>query len=93
MATTGEINKVVGLAYELGEQVPEVILKGVGAAAEDIVRAAQHQGVAVIKNAELAEQLFRIPIDCPIGRELFEVVAAILAHVFAVNHGAEEQHR
>ncbi|HEX9812070.1 MAG TPA: EscU/YscU/HrcU family type III secretion system export apparatus switch protein [Burkholderiales bacterium] len=77
--------QVVGLKYEIGEGLPRVILKGSGRIAEEILlRRSLINGPPVVENAELAQQLCRLPIDAEIGPELFHLVATVLAHVFAV---------
>lgn len=77
--------QVVGLKYEIGEGLPHVVLKGSGRIAEEILRKRPLvNGPAVVENAELARQLYRLPIDADIGPELFQLVATLLAHVFAV---------
>ena len=77
--------KVVGLKYEPGEGLPQVILKGHGPAAEEIVeRARRGRGPQVVKDEALLKQLYKLPIDAEIGPELFHLVAILLAHVFAV---------
>lgn len=77
--------QVVGLKYELGQRLPQVILKGSGDMAEEILRRRPLvNGPAVVRNTELTEQLYRLPIDAEIGPELFHLVATVLAHVFAV---------
>lgn len=86
--------RVVGLAYEPGENLPQVILKGSGPLAEKLLetRRESGQGPAVVKNETLLASLYRLPIDSAIGPELFHAVAAILAHVLAVDarHKNEE---
>lgn len=77
--------QVVGLRYEVGEGLPQVVLKGSGHIAEEILRKRLLvNGPAVVENAALAQQLYRLPIDAEIGPELFHLVATLLAHVFAV---------
>jgi flagellar biosynthesis protein len=77
--------QVVGLKYDVGERLPQVILKGSGKIADEILRTRPLvNGPAVIENAELAQQLYRLPIDAEIGPELFHLVATLLAHVFAI---------
>ena len=77
--------QVVGLRYDVGERLPQVILKGSGKIAEEILRTRPLvNGPTVIKDAELAQQLYRLPIDAEIGPELFHLVATLLAHVFAI---------
>lgn len=77
--------QVVGLKYEVGAGLPQVVLKGSGRIAEEILRTRSlANGPAVIENAALAQQLYRLPIDAEIGPELFHLVATLLAHVFAI---------
>lgn len=77
--------QVVGLKYEVGQGLPQVILKGSGEMADAILRGRDLvAGPAVVKDAGLVQQLYRLPIDAEIGPELFHLVATVLAHVFAV---------
>jgi type III secretion system FlhB-like substrate exporter len=77
--------QVVGLKYDVGEGLPQVILKGSGKIADEMLRTRPLvNGPTVIENAELAQQLYRLPIDAEIGPELFHLVATLLAHVFAI---------
>jgi type III secretion system FlhB-like substrate exporter len=78
-----DLKKVVGLKYDPAEGVPQVVVKGGGAAAEELLRSRDALGGApVVHDGPLAEQLYRLPMDAPIGPELYELVAALLAHVF-----------
>jgi type III secretion system FlhB-like substrate exporter len=86
--------KVVGLRYEPGQGLPQVILKGAGPLAEEIL---QRRGAGrkppIVKNEALLEQLYRLPIDCEIGPELYRVVAIILVHVFAVEEAMKGEQK
>lgn len=83
--------RVVGIRYEPEEGAPKVILKGAGALAEEILRT-RHPvtGPQVVKNPELLEKLYRLPVDAQIGPELYHLVAIVLAHVFSVEAKARE---
>jgi type III secretion system FlhB-like substrate exporter len=86
--------KVIGLKYEPGGGLPEVILKGYGPVADEIIRRRGLSGKPLlVQHRELAEKLYRLPIDARIGTELFQLVAIILAHVFAVNGEARKENR
>ena len=86
-----DLKKVVGLKYEPGEGVPQVIVKGAGAAAEELLRRRDAlDGPPVVEDRALAEQLYRLPMEAPIGPELFELVAALLAHVFSLEQQIAE---
>jgi type III secretion system FlhB-like substrate exporter len=77
--------QVVGLKYEIGQGLPQVILKGSGPMAEEMLRRRPlTNGPVVVQDAQLAAQLYRLPIDAEIGPELFHLVATLLAHVFAI---------
>lgn len=80
-----EIKRVVGLHYEIGEGLPQVILKGSGRLAEEILRRSDPvNGPHVVKDPELLDKLYRLPLDGEIGPDLYRLVAILLAHVFAV---------
>ncbi len=84
--------KVVGLRYEPQEGPPQVIVKGSGKMADEILRQRHPvDGPMVVKDAELLEQLYRLPMDAQIGPELFQVVAALLAHVFTIEQKMKEE--
>ena len=92
--TSGEVEtkKVVGLRYESGQGLPRVIVKGSGKAAEEILqRRTSQAGPLVVKDKQLLDQLYRLPMDAEIGPELFHLVAALLAHVFAVEQRLKEE--
>jgi type III secretion system FlhB-like substrate exporter len=89
---TGEPKKVVGLGYEVGQGLPRVVVKGSGKMAEQILRQRDpNNGPMLVKDAQLLEQLYRLPMDAEIGAELFHLVAALLAHVFAVEEKMKEE--
>jgi len=84
--------QVVGLKYDVGERLPQLILKGSGEMAEEILRRRDLvHGPKVVKDAQLAQQLYRLPIDAQIGPELFHLVATVLTHVFAVEESLKEK--
>ena len=79
------LRRVVGLKYDPGEGLPQVILKGAGPLAEEILKQRRARaGAQVVRNEALLQSLYRLPLDAQIGPELFHVVAVILAHVFAL---------
>lgn len=84
-------NKVVGLKYEPDQGLPRVILKGGGKLAEEIIAAGKRMdGPPLVKDERLLEALYRLPVDGEIGQELFELVAALLVHVFAIDELAKD---
>ena len=91
--TDEKLQRVVGVSYEPGEMAPTVVLKGAGIAAESVLDAARRSSEPppVVRDAALVDQLYRIPIDAPIGRELFPVMATLLAHVVQLDRHMQDQ--
>ena len=89
---TGEgPRKVVGLKYDPEQGLPRVILKGGGKLAEEIIAVgSQMDGPPLIKDERLLEALYSLPVEGEIGPELFDLVAALLVHVYAIDELAKE---
>jgi type III secretion system FlhB-like substrate exporter len=84
--------RVIGIAYDPDKGAPTVVLKGAGSDAEALLSEAKgNASVPVIHAPALAEQLYRTPVDGAIGRELFPVMAALLAHVLEACRFIEER--
>jgi type III secretion system FlhB-like substrate exporter len=85
--------RVVGVSYELGDFAPTVVLKSAGVGAEAVLDAARRSGDAppVVRDPTLVQQLYRIPVDGEVGRELFPVMATLLAHVVQLDRHMEEK--
>lgn len=82
--------KVVGLKYDAAQGLPRVILKGSGALADAIVRAGR-DGPPLVRDERLLEALYRLPVDDEIGPDLYELVALLLVHVFAIDERARDE--
>jgi type III secretion system FlhB-like substrate exporter len=75
-------NKVVGVSYSPEDGTPSVILKGAGADADSLLaQARRRDDLPVVHAPTLTEHLYRTPLDTPVAKELFPVMAALLAHV------------
>jgi flagellar biosynthesis protein len=71
------------VALEYGDNpVPVVVAKGEGDIATAIVLEAQRQGVAVMRDAELAARLSSLPLGDSVPRDLYIAVAVILSWVY-----------
>jgi type III secretion system FlhB-like substrate exporter len=78
--------KVVGIRYDGADSVPVVVLKGAGEHARSLVdQARASEAVPVVRDVALADALYRIPVDAPIDRALFPVMAAVLIHVMKID--------
>jgi type III secretion system FlhB-like substrate exporter len=82
-------DRVIGIGFNPEDPAPTVMLKGSGEHVAPILSAARAAGdIPIVRDAALAEELYRVPIDAPIGREpggpmgqLFPVMAVLLAQV------------
>jgi flagellar biosynthesis protein len=68
-----------------GPEAPEVLAAGRGLVAEEIVASARKNGVPLHQDAGLVEALSKLDVGTVIPRELYAVVAEVLAFVFAVD--------
>jgi flagellar biosynthesis protein len=68
-----------------GSDAPEIVAVGRGLTAEEIVRVARENQVPLHQDAGLVEALSKLDIGTVIPRELYAVVAEVLAFVYAVD--------
>lgn len=80
--------RVVGLGYDPGGPAPVVLLKAAGRDVQPVLDAAQTAGTTIIRDPRLVDQLYRVPIDSPIGRDLYPVMAALIAHILTTGSQA-----
>ena len=74
------------LSYDpLKSAPPEVLAVGRGVTAEEIVQIAKEHGVPLYEDAGLVEALARLDVSDRIPRELYAVVAEVLAYVYRVD--------
>ena len=68
-----------------GTEAPEIVATGRGLTAEEIVRVARENHVPLHQDAGLVEALSKLDVGTVIPRELYAVVAEVLAFVYAVD--------
>ena len=73
-----------------GTEPPEIIATGRGLIAEEIVALAREHGVPLHQDAGLVEALSKLDIGTVIPRELYAVVAEVLAFVYSLDAEATE---
>lgn len=77
-----------------GDGAPEVVAAGRGLIADEIVRLAKENNIPLHEDAALVEALARLDMSAEIPRELYAVVAEVLAYVFRVDaEAAKRSHR
>lgn len=75
--------KAVALRHDMdSRQAPVVTAKGVGLVAEEILRISREYNIPVRQDRDLVEILYRIDMESQIPRELFLVVAEMLAFLY-----------
>jgi flagellar biosynthesis protein len=74
------------LVYDpVGSEPPQVLATGSGLLADEIVRVAKEHGVPLYEDAALVEALARLDCSTSIPRELYAVVAEVLAFVYRLD--------
>lgn len=71
------------------DAAPQVIAKGLGVVAENIIQQAEVSGVPIYEDAKLSEQLHALEVGEHIPYELYEVVAEILVFIGTVDKASE----
>ncbi len=69
----------------VGSAPPEIIATGRGLIADEIVALAHKHGVPIHEDAGLVEALAKLDVGTALPRELYAVVAEVLAFVFSVD--------
>ncbi len=70
------------LKYDSERQVaPELVAKGKGIVAENIVKVAEEAGVKTYEDELLSQQLYNLSIGDTIPEELYHVVARVLTFI------------
>lgn len=83
--------RVVGLHYDPEAGLPTIVVKGNGPIAERLLESTlKEDGPRLVRDPALLEQLYRLPTEAAIDPALFQVVAAVLTHVFSVNQKMKE---
>jgi flagellar biosynthesis protein len=84
-----DVNKqptqAVALRYSEESVAPQVIAKGKGYVAENILNAARKNSVPIYQNKTLTSMLMAVDIDREIPPDLYTAVAEILAYVYRID--------
>jgi flagellar biosynthesis protein len=72
----------VALAYNAGQAAPQVVAKGKGIIAQQIIDKANESGVFVHQSPELVALLMDVDLDAQIPATLYVAVAELLAWVY-----------
>ncbi|MEO5701541.1 MAG: EscU/YscU/HrcU family type III secretion system export apparatus switch protein [Casimicrobiaceae bacterium] len=78
--------EAVALRYIEGDAAPQVIDKGRGLLADEIIRRAREAGVFVHESSDLTALLMQVDLDQRIPPELYAAIAELLAWLYRVDH-------
>jgi len=81
--------KAVALTYNSNLPAPLVAYKGREHLADAMVKIAKEHGIAVLKDAFLAENLYEIDIDQYIPEEYYKLVAEVLVFVRGISYAQQ----
>lgn len=79
----------VALAYRSSQTAPQVIAKGRGLIAEEIIKRAKASGIYVHESAELVALLAQINLDERIPPQLYVAIAELLAWLYRLENSEE----
>ncbi|WP_119154060.1 EscU/YscU/HrcU family type III secretion system export apparatus switch protein [Caldimonas tepidiphila] len=85
--------RAVAIAYEAGSRAPTVVAEGQGEIAERIIATAKAHGIAIHESRELVALLMQVDLDDHIPEALYLAVAELLAHLYRLEQGLDEQRR
>ncbi len=75
--------RAVALGYDRGTSpAPQLLAKGQGTIAEQIIKIAKENDVPIVKDADLVEILDAVEVDAFIPLEAYAVVAEILSYIY-----------
>lgn len=78
------IKRAAALHYDK-KNAPTVSAAGEGMTAEEIVALAEHYGIPLYEHPALAQYLSRMPAGTEIPRELYYVIAEIIAFAYILS--------
>ena len=80
-------DQAVALTYTPGDTAPQVVAKGRGLLAQEIISRAREAGVYVHESPELVSLLMQVDLDAHIPPQLYAVVAELLAWLYRIEAG------
>ena len=86
-APTPRPKAAVALRYGEGAGAPQVVAKGQGYVAEQIIARAKEAGVYVHESKELVNLLMQVDLDAQIPPQLYLAVAELLAWIYRMEQG------
>lgn len=89
MSQFEKLQKAAALKYTSSDEAPVVIASGMGRVAQNIVTAAEENGVPVFRDDSLATLLSRMDAGTSIPRELYQAVVDIYIYFLGFSVSAD----
>lgn len=77
------VNKAIALVYD-EERPPQIVAKGEGDIASEIIRIAHAHGVPLYENADLIDALAHLELGDEVPEVLYRIVAEVIAFAFYI---------
>jgi len=81
------MKKAVALRYTIDVPAPFILAKGRRELASRLLQIAEENGITIIDDERLTDALYMFDPGTSIPEYLYELVAELLAYVFAIEHG------
>lgn len=75
--------RAAALKYD-GQQAPQLVAKGEGALAAEIIALAKEHGVLIHEDAELTKLLSQLALGAQVPKELYLVIAELIAFSYVL---------
>ena len=75
-------DKAVALSYEQNLSAPQIIAKGEGIIARNIIEKGLEENITIYEDKSLVDSLIQLNINDEIPEELYEAVAEIILYVY-----------
>ena len=84
--------RAVAIRYQAGDVAPQVIAKGKGVVAENLIAKAKSEGIETHQNADLVAELTKTEIGTYIPEALYHAVAQVLVFINDLDAAAGNRH-
>ena len=83
------MKKAVALKYSADVPAPFILSRGKRELADRLLRLAEEHGITIVEDREVTDALFQFEPGTFIPEHMYELVAQLLAFVYALEHGNE----
>ena len=88
-------NKKIAIALKYDKEknnAPRIVAKGKGVIANNIIEEGKTEGIKLIENKQLAQELITLNIDQEIPEHLYKAVAEILSFIYYLDNMKDDDY-